>query len=233
MKNVILPLVAIGLCLTVPVSAQQIAHVAGGTMPVPDSFEKQDCKDNFAFASGLRYAFTISERFSLGVGASHEWRRVRNRIGPEGDEASFQEVEGRAFLLQATGMYDLATCSKACGGTFGVMAGLDLSMPYRTNAQRFDPDGSEVDLRPDSEQFRPGLMIRAGVRYSMPICDVMGLFMEPQVMYRAVLDRTDQVALSGVESERVGDRLGLGMQGGIFLNLGQCAKGSAQDPVTP
>ncbi|MBK8339643.1 MAG: hypothetical protein IPK99_06395 [Flavobacteriales bacterium] len=111
------------------------------------------------------------------------------------------------------------------------MAGVDVTLPYRTNAQQYASDGSELVADTDRDRMKAGLALRAGLRYSLPLCEYMGFFMEPQVIYKAVLDRTDEAAQFG-RSERTGDRFAMGMQGGIYMKLmcpGKCPmKASAE-----
>lgn len=225
-------LITLGLAAAaLHLGAQEFSHTFGSTKAVPESFslDKSGCRDNMALAAGFRYTRPLGERFGLGFGVAHEWRRASAEQETPDGTVPLNEVEGRGVLLQVMGQYKLLTCASKCGGTFGVMMGADVSLPYRTNALRFDASGSELSSGRVDAAFQAGLALRAGVRYSIPLCHSMGFFMEPQVVYKAVLDRTDEAFVEGRGGSRVGDRLGMGMQGGVYLSLaGGCPMTKAE-----
>ncbi|MBK6541695.1 MAG: hypothetical protein IPG10_10535 [Flavobacteriales bacterium] len=223
---------AIGLLFaSTAASAQEVSKVFGFSKPFPDSFEKGDCKSNMGLAPGIRVTMPMGDRFGIGLGLAHEWRSARTEQETENGTVPLSDVKGRAFLLQAMGQYRIFTCASKCQSSMGVMVGADVTLPYRTNALQYASDGSELTTDTDRDRMKAGLAFRAGLRYSVPLCEHMGFFMEPQLIYKAVLDRTDEAAQFG-RSERTSDRLGMGMQGGIYMKLmcpGKCpVKASAQ-----
>ncbi len=201
--------------------AQEFAHTFGTTYPVPGSLGSigEGCRDNMGLAIGMRYTRPLGDRFGLAMGVAHEWRRATAMQETAGGMVPLNKVEGRSLLLQAIGQYKLFTCASRCGGTFGLMVGADVSLPYRTNALRYDATGAELSAVRSEGAFQAGLALRAGIRYAIPMCSRMGFFMEPQVLYKAVLDRTDEAFVAGRGGSRTGDRLSMGMQGGLYVSL--------------
>ncbi len=199
-------------------SAQEISQVLNFSKPVPTSLERGSCGDNMAIAPGLRFTRALGDRYGVGLGIAHEWRSVSTEQETDNGTVPLTQVSGRSVLLQLMGQYRIFTCTSKCQSSLGVMLGTDVSLPYRTNAQQYNSDGSEMLTNTAGETMKAGLAFRAGLRYSVPMCESMGFFMEPQMIYKAVLDRTDEAAQYGREAQ-AGDRWAMGMQGGIYMKL--------------
>lgn len=221
----IIPLLAV-IAIAQLGHSQEFSHMVGTTSSFPTTLGQCGSEGDMAISPGFRITLPKGDRFSVGVGAAHEWRSVRSMQETADGTIPLSDVSGRAFLMQATGHYRLFTCASRCATTMGLMLGTDVSMPYRTNSLRYAADGSEgPGEQVDRRGWGGGVAVRAGMRFSVPLCDRMGFFMEPQVLYRAVLDRTDLAARANSGASLSGDRFAMAMQGGLFMRLscpGRC-----------
>ncbi|MFZ1692497.1 MAG: hypothetical protein WAT74_04780 [Flavobacteriales bacterium] len=211
----------VGVLLVTGAFSQEIAKTAALAVPMPLNMENAgDAIHNYSLGAGLRYTVKSEGKFTVALGAQHEWRNTRLGYGPINGQELYADLSQRAFQFQVLGIYKLGECMSACGGEFSALLGADMSLPYSKQAL-YAANAANEGSRMVGIDNRTGYGLRAGLMMKKSMCSHLGFFISPEIGYRVVLDHPDYAALLEIPAQdnNLSDRIMLGLQMGIYLKL--------------